>query len=125
MSLRKLNHITGDRNYRQELKQKYLGKMCDCIACIRNYGRMENLRIQPYIAQPTVPNEIAFAASFDRKGGFILKQYNFLRDYLNRHHDLEYLSFQMAGAINQLIFTLGKMAHSPAIASKLGESLEQ
>lgn len=123
MSFRKLNHITGDRNFRQDLIQKHLGKTCDCIACSRDYRRMESLPILRNVAQPMVPNHLALAAFIDRKGDMILKQYNFLCDYLNKHPDLKYLSFQKAGAINQLIFTLGKMAHPHAIEMKLGQPL--
>lgn len=84
---------------------------------------MEKLLPLPNVAQPTLPNALAVAAFLDRTGDMLLKQYNFLCDYLNKNPDLEYLSLQMAGAINQLIFTLGKMALPPAIVMKLGESL--
>lgn len=84
---------------------------------------MENLRSHPGIAQPTLPKSLAFGAFLDRRGHLILEQYKFLCDYLNKHPNLDYLSLQMAAAVNQLLFTLGKMAHPPAIEMKLGESL--
>ncbi len=82
---------------------------------------MEQLQPQWNIEQPVVPNP--FAAFLDRNGAGTLSQYHFLCDYLNKHTGLKYLTFQMAGAINQLIFTVGKMGHPPAIEMKLGESL--
>lgn len=84
---------------------------------------MENLQRQSNIEQPVVPEDKALAALIDRYGGALSKQYRFLCDYLNNNTDLKYLTHQTADAINQIIFTIGKMAHPPAIELKLGESL--